>query len=786
MAMFGFALPVVAQVNPHTQIRWPAGCGTGTGKVYNQQTNACVDINAIDPSAQITWPGVCNSPSQVYVPQSNSCKDINAINPATQITWPASACNSPSQVYVPQSNSCKDINAINPGAQITWPASCTPGTLYNPSSNTCVTAGSANNPGGSNKQIQFNNGGFFGGDSRFSFDVVTGITSIGNVNSGISNGDLNPVQAYGADPSGAADSFTAINSACSFSNANGNSITLPPGTYKVSASLSNCGTSPIKFRGSGVGRTIINYTGTTGYVFPITYSAPGGQSTYTIAGEFSGFQVNQATGVTPTAGGGFLVGSGVAGQYTIGLRVRDIQMNNLFGGIYTQTGQISNWFEDIYCNSMKSGGTGCVFHNSASPSGDDHYNNIEATGASTGFTVAQSDIIWINQLKLNGSPLSFTGAGPTLNVQVNAPSIEGSMPCGVSFSGSSTINNISFVGGEMNGQPSAAVCNTAASASYTWASLTDLTPGNATGAVIHDLGGGKVAPQFFTKISGNCTGQTPFATGGCSYMTVGQIPNGASGIQFQSATTSSNLSSPWIAATGNGTSTDLRLYTGKNGTTFTSDVAQQAVLFRSNATNTSVWMLESGGATFGTNGTASTDPGLGNIYAQGTITAGGAFISGPTFLSVTGSGAGVVPWTAGSYAYTQLYSSGGTNNGGLSFGTTGAGSNAAQAWIACIYNGNSSCNLRFFTPNVGTGPFTTGQAQVSEVMVTHTSNTNSWTWHNDAITVGSNATASSDPGANNAYIQGVLNVAGGYSANGTAGVTSATCTAWTNGLCTHN
>ena len=28
--------------------------------------------------------------------------------------------------------------------------------------------------------------------------------------------------------------------------------------------------------------------------------------------------------------------------------------------------------------------------------------------------------------------------------------------------------------------------------------------------------------------------------------------------------------------------------------------------------------------------------------------------------------------------------------------------------------------------------------------------------------------------------------AGGYSASGTAGVTSTTCTQWTNGLCTHN
>src|SRR5215472_7814283 len=93
-----FSVPLCAQVNPHTQIRWPLNCGTGTGRVYNFQTNACVDINSIDPSSQIVWP-----------------------------------------------------------------PSCIAGTLYNPSSNTCVTAGAGNNPGGTNTQIQFNNGGFFGG-----------------------------------------------------------------------------------------------------------------------------------------------------------------------------------------------------------------------------------------------------------------------------------------------------------------------------------------------------------------------------------------------------------------------------------------------------------------------------------------------------------------------------------------------------------------------------------------------------------------------------------------------
>ena len=101
------AMELRAQINPHTQIRWPAGCGLGSGKVYNLTNNTCIDMNQINPGTQITWP------------------------------------------------------------------TCAPGQVYVPSGNQCITNGTANNPAGSNTQVQFNAGGTFGADPSFTYNSVT-------------------------------------------------------------------------------------------------------------------------------------------------------------------------------------------------------------------------------------------------------------------------------------------------------------------------------------------------------------------------------------------------------------------------------------------------------------------------------------------------------------------------------------------------------------------------------------------------------------------------------------
>jgi len=105
------------QVNPHTQIRWPAGCSTGSGKIYNQLTNSCVDMNSINPATQLTWPVNCATPNSVYVPAAN----------------------------------------------------------------VCVVNGTANNPAGGTSQVQTNQGGSFYGDNGFTYTPSSQTLGVGGI-----------------------------------------------------------------------------------------------------------------------------------------------------------------------------------------------------------------------------------------------------------------------------------------------------------------------------------------------------------------------------------------------------------------------------------------------------------------------------------------------------------------------------------------------------------------------------------------------------------------------------
>lgn len=81
LALILCAMAMQAQVNPHTQIRWPAGC-MAPGQVYNWQSNQCMNMNAINP-IQVVWPATCIDSTMVYSPQSNICvKAGTAANPA--------------------------------------------------------------------------------------------------------------------------------------------------------------------------------------------------------------------------------------------------------------------------------------------------------------------------------------------------------------------------------------------------------------------------------------------------------------------------------------------------------------------------------------------------------------------------------------------------------------------------------------------------------------------------------------------------------------------------------
>lgn len=162
-----------AQTNPHTQIRWPANCDDSNYMSYNVLLNSCITVGPVGADKQVqfnsggAW-GVDAGFTYDKGTHTLSAPNLNVPGgaaiaiPPSGIQWP-SDCLANGKVYDVLSQTCKyNITTIDPGTQLTWPASCSTG-VYSPATNTCVSTGSANNPGGSPGQIQVNAGGNFGG-----------------------------------------------------------------------------------------------------------------------------------------------------------------------------------------------------------------------------------------------------------------------------------------------------------------------------------------------------------------------------------------------------------------------------------------------------------------------------------------------------------------------------------------------------------------------------------------------------------------------------------------------
>ncbi|HUN36583.1 MAG TPA: glycosyl hydrolase family 28-related protein [Trebonia sp.] len=200
------------------------------------------------------------------------------------------------------------------------------------------------------------------------------------------------VTAYGADPTGAADSTSAFTSAISAAAAAGGGVVyMPAGTYTISSTLT-CTTVPVYFVGDGAWATVISFTG-TGDCFRVYDS-----STYGSRKKFGGGFV----GVTID---GSKAGAGSAGlhvgdllQYELDLTVQNfsgagsigVHLDNnyywteqLYGRIYAQyctSHVVFDWtsttsttssgsFErcdlDIYVNQDSAKFDGVVFQNGA-------------------------------------------------------------------------------------------------------------------------------------------------------------------------------------------------------------------------------------------------------------------------------------------------------------------------------------------------------------------------------------------------------------------------------------
>jgi Pectate lyase superfamily protein len=198
------------------------------------------------------------------------------------------------------------------------------------------------------------------------------------------------VVSYGADPSGAADSTSAIQDAINAMPAAGGVVYVPAGTYKVSATLT-CTTVPAYFLGDGAWATVLAFSGTGDCVRvydPTTYS---GRTRY--SGGFCGITIDGKSAGAGSAG----LHVGDLLQYELDLTVQNfsaagsigLHLDNayywteqLHGRVYTQncashavfdcTGTVatsSGSFDrcdlDIYIDHWSANGDGVVFTNGA-------------------------------------------------------------------------------------------------------------------------------------------------------------------------------------------------------------------------------------------------------------------------------------------------------------------------------------------------------------------------------------------------------------------------------------
>ena len=229
-------------------------------------------------------------------------------------------------------------------------------------------------------------------------DGTTGVShsSAAQVNHGVSARDFFQIPsvinvcAYGADPTGTADSTTAINNAIAAIPAGGGSVYLPAGSYKISGTLlfaQNQGMT-----GAGSTCTYLNYTANSVCVQAnVSGTFTGAQ----FGGKFEGFYLNGYSG------GSSAIGMQVGNlQGTIG---RDIQIYGFTSiGLYFKSTS-GDWTEESVFTAIRcvQNGTAVVFDTSSFDYGV--YEFLIVTGAGQGGVTLQ------NAAQLQGCRLAIRG-----------------------------------------------------------------------------------------------------------------------------------------------------------------------------------------------------------------------------------------------------------------------------------------------------------------------------------------------------------------------------------------
>lgn len=128
----------VAQINPHTQIRWPTNCNTA-GMTYNFNLNSCIVVGPVGNTGDVqinnagAWATAAGfnynfGTNTLSIPNLNVAGTSTITIPPTQVSWPSNCNSNNFMTYNLASNSCLDIRpniaagtttTLAPGSQAT-------------------------------------------------------------------------------------------------------------------------------------------------------------------------------------------------------------------------------------------------------------------------------------------------------------------------------------------------------------------------------------------------------------------------------------------------------------------------------------------------------------------------------------------------------------------------------------------------------------------------------------------------------------------------------------------
>lgn len=185
---------------------------------------------------------------------------------------------------------------------------------------------------------------------------------------------------------------------------------------------------PCAIGGEGPAQTNIKHTSATADTFAVTYTQATATAAATVlkGGIIEGLMITQDAGVPATAGAAIDVGTNSTSNLTMGLRVRDVQINNVYDGLHIQTGSYIDYYNNI---TVTSNTHSCVNYDAATPTGDQYLDNITcqndvAHGPNTGVIEGHGDVHEYTNLKINGSAFVFSGVGFNALGNLNNCSIE--------------------------------------------------------------------------------------------------------------------------------------------------------------------------------------------------------------------------------------------------------------------------------------------------------------------------------------------------------------------------